>query len=90
MFEPDKPLPDDVLDALRRGNKIEAIKLLRQKTGLGLKEAKDAVEASGEAPAARTTALAPGEVPRSGGRLWLLIAVVAAGIVIYYMLHGAR
>jgi len=30
---------------LRRGNKIEAIKIYREKTGVGLKEAKDAVEA---------------------------------------------
>jgi len=30
--------------ALERGNKIEAIKIYREKTGLGLKESKDAVE----------------------------------------------
>ena len=30
---------------LRGGNKIEAIKIYREKTGVGLKEAKDAVEA---------------------------------------------
>jgi hypothetical protein len=38
-------VPSGVLDALRQGNKIEAIKLYRKQTGLGLKEAKDAVEA---------------------------------------------
>ncbi len=32
-------------DALERGNKIEAIKIYREKTGQGLKESKDAVEA---------------------------------------------
>jgi hypothetical protein len=32
-------------DALRRGKKIEAIKLVRECTGMGLKEAKDTVEA---------------------------------------------
>ncbi len=36
---------DDVLDALRRGQKIEAIKIYRERTNCGLKEAKDAVEA---------------------------------------------
>jgi ribosomal protein L7/L12 len=30
---------------VRAGNKIEAIKLYREHTGLGLKESKDAVEA---------------------------------------------
>lgn len=40
----------DVLDALARGKKIEAVKLYRDATGTGLKEAKqavDAIEASG-------------------------------------------
>ncbi len=31
-------------DLLRRGNKIEAIRIYRERTGVGLKEAKDAVE----------------------------------------------
>jgi len=34
----------EVRRALERGKKIEAIKLVRQRTGLGLKEAKDLVE----------------------------------------------
>jgi len=33
-----------IVDALRRNNMIEAIKLYREQTGLGLKDAKDAVE----------------------------------------------
>ncbi len=37
-------LPPTVVEALDRGNKIEAIKRLRQVTGLGLKEAKDWIE----------------------------------------------
>lgn len=39
-------LPDNVQQAMRSGNKIEAIKLLREQTGLGLKEAKEWVEAT--------------------------------------------
>ena len=35
----------EVRDLVARGNKIEAIKVYRERTGLGLKEAKDAVEA---------------------------------------------
>jgi large subunit ribosomal protein L7/L12 len=34
-----------LLDLLRQGQKIEAIKRYRERTGLGLKESKDAVEA---------------------------------------------
>lgn len=35
----------EILDLMRRGQKIQAIKLYRERTGVGLKEAKDAVEA---------------------------------------------
>lgn len=38
-------LPKNVLDALHRGQKIRAIKLLRAQRGIGLKEAKDIVDA---------------------------------------------
>ena len=38
-------LPADVIEAIRANRKIDAIKLLRQHRGLGLKEAKHAVEA---------------------------------------------
>lgn len=41
-------LPDDVREALEQGNKIEAIKRLRESTGMGLKEAKDLVENHGQ------------------------------------------
>ncbi len=36
---------EDILDLIRQNRKIEAIKLMRERTGLGLAEAKDAVEA---------------------------------------------
>jgi hypothetical protein len=38
-------LPLEAIAALRRGNKIEAIKLLREKSGMGLAEAKSVVDA---------------------------------------------
>ena len=40
----DPALAPQVQDALRRGNKIEAIKIYRELTGVGLAEAKQAVE----------------------------------------------
>ena len=84
-------LPPDVVDALRQGNKIEAIKRLRAAMGVGLAEAKAAVDAAERHAAftsgthsstpvvgARTT-LSPGEVPRSGGNAvgYIIVAVVA-------------
>ncbi len=41
----DDALPTALYDALARGKMIQAIKIYRETTGVGLKEAKDAVEA---------------------------------------------
>lgn len=38
-------LPTDVITAIQADRKIEAIKLLREARGIGLREAKEAVEA---------------------------------------------
>lgn len=38
------PIPPEVLDALRRRDPLEAIKLLRKTKGLGLKEAKERLD----------------------------------------------
>ncbi len=87
--------PPAAADALRRGNKIEAIRIVREHHGVGLKEAKDLVEqheqlivptAEGLSP---RNALSPGEVPRSSGRItWLLVATaIAAGLVYHFVLR---
>lgn len=44
-FDPFENVSPDVVAALRSGNKIEAIKLHRAATGVGLAEAKEFVEA---------------------------------------------
>jgi hypothetical protein len=43
-YDPTVNVPPDVVEALRRGAKIDAIKRYREATGVGLKEAKDFVE----------------------------------------------
>lgn len=81
-------LPPSAVRALREGLKIEAIKLTREHTGLGLKEAKDLVEAHERTMPATADSLSPlpglspGEVPRSSGRIWwvLILLAVAAGL----------
>lgn len=88
-------LPPAALGALREGNKIEAIKLTRQHTGLGLKEAKDLVDAHERTMPATMeglspgSGLSPGEVPRTGARwTWVLVAaVIAAGLLYQFMLR---
>jgi len=78
-------LPPAVVAALQQGNKIEAIRLLREKTGLGLKDAKDAVE-SFRGPSTTAAGLrAPGEVPRSTRGAWLLAALAAIAAVGYFL-----
>lgn len=44
MGNPDNSLPTEVLEAIRDGNPVEAIKRLRHSTGLGLREAKHLIE----------------------------------------------
>jgi ribosomal protein L7/L12 len=54
-FALEEPSLRELVELVRSGNKIEAIKLYRERTGVGLKEAKDAVEALERADAARVT-----------------------------------
>lgn len=81
------PLPADVAEAIQRGNKVEAIKLMREATGLGLKEAKDAVEAAWPAALDKSGALGPGETPRSNGTWWLIAVGVLVALAAYWMLR---
>lgn len=43
-YDPYKNLPRAVVEAMQRGNKIQAIKDYREASGLSLKEAKDFIE----------------------------------------------
>jgi ribosomal protein L7/L12 len=81
-------LPAHVVAALQRGQKIEAIRLLREATGLGLKEAKDVVE-SAQGGSAGEARRAPGEVPRSRATAWVLACLAVAGGLAYYFLRSA-
>lgn len=85
---PEHPLPQAAVDALRRGNKIEAIKIVRAELRIGLKEAKDLVEASDIGPASSTgiratqPPLMTGEASRPG--IWLWLAVIALAVAAWF------
>jgi len=69
----DGSLTDEVISALERGEKIQAVKLYRDQNGVGLKEAKEAVERLGEQHG----------IPASSGAgcfgmILMLIGVIAA------------
>ena len=80
MTEQSYEVSEAVLQAAKSGRKIEAIKLLRAETGLGLKEAKHFVEAlnRGEDPGA---VIAPPAMQEEGGASGF-IKMVAAIIVL--------
>ena len=80
------PPPNSVIDALKRGDKIEAVQLMRTHSGSGLKEAKDAVDAMEQKTPPRPAGLSPGEVPPSGGTTAWIVALIIAGFVAYYFL----
>ena len=88
---PPVTLPPDV-EALQEGQTIEAIKRLRAHGRMGLKEAKEVIDAAAQAGydkpvnAASSAAdlvkpgRAPGEVPATRSRLvlWVVLALLAA------------
>ncbi|MFT4515447.1 MAG: ribosomal protein L7/L12 [Planctomycetota bacterium] len=69
-------LPDDVAHAAANGNRIAAIKLLREHKGLGLKEAKDEIDR------AFPIAEQPGATAKRGCLLPLLFGMAATAIVL--------
>lgn len=77
-----EPLPDDVRAALAAGRTLDAIKLLRQAKGVGLKEAKALADEARRRLApqrgqAGADGLSPGEVPRRGGKVFTVAVVLA-------------
>ena len=76
-------LPMAVAAALRTDDPAQALRLLREKTGLGLKLAKDAAEPLGSKALTGSSGLAPGEVPRSNNSRWLTAVLVAAAFLAY-------
>lgn len=83
-------LPGDVVALLEAGQKIEAIKRLREQTGLGLKEAKEAVEAHPAGASSRPERLAPGEVRSSTGVAKFAFGLALALFAAWYFLYGPR
>ncbi|MHC2067345.1 ribosomal protein L7/L12 [Bremerella sp. T1] len=70
----EKPSLDAIKQYLRQGQKIQAIKALREESGIGLKEAKDQVDAI------QAKMIADGEsLPKASGCAGVLI-LFAAGL----------
>src|SRR5579872_2680599 len=72
VIDPSRPLPAAAIDALTKGNKIEAIKIVRQEWGTDLKDSKDAVDAYAKTRPDLMSQSQPGG-SRAGAWLWLLV-----------------
>ena len=78
----DSDLPEDVLAAIRAKQKIEAIKLLREHRNLGLKEAKQVVDATMNQHSA-AEGRGPAQADSGLGRLILVGVIMGASYAAY-------
>jgi len=82
-------LSDEVIAAVDSGNKIKAIKLLREETGLGLKEAKDLIDAlAAERRGDPPIDAAMSEEGGAGGMIKMVIAIAAILAIYFYFFAG--
>ncbi len=86
MREEKKVLPSDAIGALERGSKIEAIKSVRATFGVGLKEAKEIVEAYIDENPSTKTRMAAANADSARSALGWVFAVIAFAMVAYYFL----
>ncbi len=84
MAEHSEALPAEAIDALQRGNKVEAIKLVREAQKLDLKDAKGRVDdyVKIDPVLQQKLAAAQAEITGSLVRWLILIALAIAG---YYL-----
>jgi hypothetical protein len=82
-------LPPAVIRAIEQGRKIEAIKLLREATGLGLANAKVLVDRAAREHSPKN--LAPGFVSEetNGGKLLKALLIIAIAYFLYYRFIGS-
>ena len=80
------PLSTAAVSALRLGNKIEAIKIVREERNIGLKEAKDAIEDYlKDQPALQASFAATQTEVKRSALLWFGALIVFALFVYYFL-----
>jgi hypothetical protein len=85
VIAPDRPLPAAAIAALINGNKIEAIKIVRQEWGADIRESKDACEAYANG---RPELMAASHQPGSRAKAWLwIVMLMAVAMAAYYFLR---
>ena len=87
MTDPNPPIPENAVAALRKGDRIEAIALTKSAGGLDLTEAKQAVDAHLEAnPQTMKRALSERS---TGGVIIVLIVLGFAVAIAYFLFKGS-
>lgn len=81
-------IPAEAIEALERGNKIEAIKIVREAEGIGLKEAKGAVEAFLAGRPDIESRMKQASMAAARGGLSRLALVLGLLIVLWLLLRG--
>jgi ribosomal protein L7/L12 len=80
--------PVAAVASLQAGNKIEAIKIVREAQGIGLKEAKDAVEEYlSRHPDLAAIAAAAGTEAKQAALRWLSVVVAIVVVAWYFLLR---
>lgn len=79
-----QPLPVAAVAALHKGNKIEAIKIVRSERSIDLKRAKDVVEEYLRSQPALQASLAAKRAEALRGALRWLFIVVALAALVYF------
>ncbi len=86
MPDPTRPFPAEAIAAISNGNKIEAIKIVREAWGVDLKDAKDAVEAYVKTqPALAATLQEASSKSQRGCITWVLVLALVGALAYYFL-----
>lgn len=77
-------IPPEALDVLREGQLIEAIKITREKTGLGLKESKDLIDQYLQAHPQEQARVQEQVAQRSRGGVKVVVFIVVLLIILIW------
>ena len=82
-------LPLEAISALHRGNKIEAIKIVREQQSVDLKEAKQRVEQFLRAEPSVEASFAEMRARSGQSPLWWVAAIIGVIAVLVYLWHNS-
>jgi hypothetical protein len=80
-----REFPAAAIDALTKGHKIEAIKILRREWSIDLKEAKNTVDTYMKA---RPDLTGQFQEARTGNKAWLWLLILLAATLLSYSFFG--